>query len=347
MLYVPVQKIETVADLRAALGNAVRLELSTIPAYLYALYSIKPGTNETIANILRGIVIEEMLHMSLACNILNAVGGTPTINAPGFPPTYPGPLPMGIGDEPGKEFIVPLRKLSMEQVVSIFMTIEEPEEPLDFPVKADLAAALPDYHTIGEFYAAISETIEELGPPIFTGDPKLQVTGWFGADELFPIANVESAQKAIDIIVTQGEGTQTTPVDVEGEIAHYYLFEQIEKGRALVVDPSVPQGYSFSGEPVVIDTGGVWPVVDNPANVTLDPAVPAYDVALQFDATYGALLNALQATFTGHPEELDTAIGLMYSLRLQAQQLVQMPIAPGATENAGPRFLFDPKTAAG
>ena len=36
--------------------------------------------------------------MTIGCNILNAVGGTPGLNEPGFLPRYPGPLPMGIGD---------------------------------------------------------------------------------------------------------------------------------------------------------------------------------------------------------------------------------------------------------
>src|ERR1051325_9271608 len=110
MLYVRRQKLDTVDDLRIALGNAMKLELSTIPPYLTALYSIKDGYNAPIAANIRTIVIQEMLHLSLAGNILNAVSGKPDV--PSIVPRYPGPLPMGIGDRPDHPFIVPLQKLS-------------------------------------------------------------------------------------------------------------------------------------------------------------------------------------------------------------------------------------------
>jgi hypothetical protein len=86
-----------------ALQNAVRLEHATVPPYLTALYTLKPGGAgvRVAAGILRGIVEEEMLHMALACNILNAIGGTPRIAEPGFIPDYPGPLPMGIEEGSG------------------------------------------------------------------------------------------------------------------------------------------------------------------------------------------------------------------------------------------------------
>src|ERR1700679_2159733 len=83
----------TVEGLRAALQNAIELEHSAIPPYLYALYSLKPGTNGELAEIIRSVVLEEMLHMSLACNVLNAVGGQPLIDSPKFIPDYPTHLP--------------------------------------------------------------------------------------------------------------------------------------------------------------------------------------------------------------------------------------------------------------
>src|SRR5580700_11430191 len=72
----------TAEGLRSALQNAIELEHSTIPPYLYALYSLKPGTNKEIAAIIRSVVLEEMLHMALVCNVLNAVGGSPLIDSP-------------------------------------------------------------------------------------------------------------------------------------------------------------------------------------------------------------------------------------------------------------------------
>ena len=340
MLYLRRRKLENVEDLRSWLLGAVRLELSTIPPYLTALYSIVPDTNRDIAAIIRRVATQEMLHMCLACNILNAVGGRPMLNAPGVRPTYPGPLPMGIGDEPGDPFIVPLKRLSLELVQNVFMVIEEPEDPLKFPTRrAATAQARPDYHTIGEFYNALAAVIADLGPSIFTGDPRRQVKGWFPADELFPVVDVASAERAIQVIVRQGEGTQTSPLDPEGGLAHYYLYSEIVKGRRLVTDPSVPEGYSYSGKPIVFDPTGVFPMVDNPTQVVLPSNSLVARLANQFDQTYTALLNALQATVDGDPNNLDVAIGLMYTLRLEAQQLLVTPI-PGGRGNAGPRWQF-------
>jgi hypothetical protein len=344
MLYVERQKLDNIHDLRIALANAIQLEFGTVPPYLTALYSIKDGTNTAIAANIRLIVIQEMLHLSLAANILNAVDGKPDI--PGSVPKYPGPLPMGIGSEPGKPFIVPLKKLSLDTVRKIFMVIEEPEKPIVFPEKSVAMAIAPDYHTIGEFYEAVSQLIADLGESIFTGDPNRQVTGWFGPDLLFPIDSIATAQKAIQIIVTQGEGTPTDPSGGPTGLAHYYRFEEIARGQTLSLDLTVPPYYSWSPPPIVLDEKGVWPVVDNAPDVPLPKDSPVATASRQCDRTFSALVDALQETFDGNPDHLNASIGLMYALRLQAQQLVAMPI-PNAGANAGPRFLYDPETASG
>src|SRR5687768_5536586 len=210
MLHLKKREINSVPELIAALHGAVRLELATLPPYLTAFYSIRPDANPQATLILRSVVLEEMLHLCIACNLLNAVGGRPAITAPGFPPKYPGPLPMDIGTEPGshgKRFIVPLKKASIELIRDVFMTIEEPEDPLEFPIDTD--PDHPDYHTIGAFYLAIEDAIRRLGKRIFTGDPDRQVTGWFPSGELFAVTDIKSASRAINIIIEQGEGTKT------------------------------------------------------------------------------------------------------------------------------------------
>jgi hypothetical protein len=53
-------ELNTIAGVRGALQGAIKLEHSTIPAYLYALYSLKPGENQRIADLLTSIVQEEM-----------------------------------------------------------------------------------------------------------------------------------------------------------------------------------------------------------------------------------------------------------------------------------------------
>ena len=81
--------IATVEDLRQHLQWAIELEHSTLPPYLTALYSIKDGTNQEAVEVIHSVFIEEMLHLTLAANILNAVGGAPNLDYPGIMPSYP------------------------------------------------------------------------------------------------------------------------------------------------------------------------------------------------------------------------------------------------------------------
>ena len=83
--------------LRGDLQFAIELEHATIPPYLTALYSILEGTNDAIRGILRSVVLQEMLHMAMAGNILAAIGGKPDLTKPDFLPVYPTDLPFDIG----------------------------------------------------------------------------------------------------------------------------------------------------------------------------------------------------------------------------------------------------------
>src|SRR5260370_36487395 len=106
-------EIGTLDELKDYLQTAIMLEHATLPADLCAWWSLddsKPG-NDAIAKIIRGIALQEMLHMGLACNLLKAIGGTPKINAPDFVPRFPDYLPGVNLAEP-----VDLRPLSMERV---------------------------------------------------------------------------------------------------------------------------------------------------------------------------------------------------------------------------------------
>jgi hypothetical protein len=343
MLFVPRQPLETVEELRTALTNAIALELSTIPPYLTALFSIKPGANAAAGAIIRSVAIEEMLHLSLACNLINAVGGRPEL--PAAVVRYPSELPMGIGDEPGKPFVVALARLS-EHSIRTFMTIEEPEHPLHFPVRKLRGAERADYHTIGEFYLAVRKLMIDLGEAIFTGPQDRQVTGWVGSDYLHAICNVDDATKAIDLIVDQGEGTTTSPAANPEELAHYYRFEQIHRHQTLIPDPGVPEGYEW-GEPAVgLADNGVWPMLDNPPDVPLPDGSPVARVSDQFDATYTALINELQRTFDGSPHAFGSAVAQMHALRLEAARLVPLEV-PGTSGTAGPRFLYVDELRAG
>ncbi len=323
-------------DLYAHLQAAIELEHATIPPYLTALYSIKRGSNREAAAIIRSVVVEEMLHMTIAANALNAIGGAPQIDKPRFIPQYPGTLPMNVHET----LKIGLEPLSRDLVSGVFMVIEEPEDPLHFPVKPLALEAAPGFATIGQFYRAIMDKVLELGDRIFTGDPARQVSGapWFASSELFPITRAADAVKAMGIIVEQGEGTKQSPLDPERELAHYYRFAEIFNQRRLVPDKSVPEGYSYSGDPIVLDTSGIWNMLGNPKVADYPTGSAARRNADQFNYIYTNLLTALHDTFNGRPERLDQAIGVMYELKLTADRLIAIQLDNG--EQAAPTFEY-------
>ena len=328
------------ADLHDLVQNAIRLEFSTIPPYLTALLSLHPGKNREIWSIIHEVVVEEMLHMTIGCNILNAIGGTPTIAAPDFLPVYPGPLPMGIGG-----LTVPLEKFSLDLVRSVFMEIEEPEKPLDIPLVGGVAAATPQFATIGSFYAALKAKLGELGDAIFTGDPARQVVplAWFGSDRSLAITGSAAAMRAIDLIVEEGEGRPDTPFDPDGGYAHYYKFWEIAELRRIAADASAPDGFAFSGAAIPFDAAAVWDLTPNQTLDGLDRDSLAGRRASQFSFVFTKLMHALQVTFDGSPQGFDAAMGLMFELKLAGQMLVQLPAVVNGVptgRNAGPVFRY-------
>ncbi|MFK7785007.1 MAG: ferritin-like protein [Crocinitomicaceae bacterium] len=339
-----VQSAQSLKELFPLVQNAIELEHATVPPYLTAMFSIKPGKARDIWNIIHSIVIEEMLHMTISSNIMNAIGGSPAIDNAKFVPEYPGGLPMGIGDG----LVVNLEKLTKDVVKNTFMAIEEPEDPIPIPVE-ETAEALtakadtPEFHTIGEFYDYLNKKIQELAPENLPGDPSRQVTSkFFSSDVLFPILTKEDVTRAINIIVEQGEGTSTTPIDLEGEIAHYYRFEEIYVGKALVVttNPDGSQSFAYSGAPITFTADDVFPTFPNTKAAMLEPGSQERRRLDEFNQTYGSLLSGLHRTFNGEPTHLDQTIGLMFDIKLLAEKLCGTPF-PGKTGyTIGPSFEF-------
>ncbi|HEY6392003.1 MAG TPA: ferritin-like protein [Bryobacteraceae bacterium] len=344
MIHLKAELLEDLKDslpgLRRAVQNAIELELATLPPYLYALYSIKPGANLEIAGLIKSIVMQEMLHMALDCNILNAIDGHPVIDRPESVPKYPGPLPGAVESD----LIVPLAPFSKQLVHDVFMVIEEPEDPLHFPVLKAAEIGAPQI-TIGQFYEAIKKQILKLSETqnIFTGDPARQLTTGFEVLQTLKITDAKSAIAAINLIVEQGEGTKTSPLDPEHELAHYYRYAEIFYGKKLIPNPDPKPGgpdYVYGGHAIVFNPAGVWPVVTNPSLSPYKPGTKAANLNDTFNYTYTSLLKSLHLTFNGQPDRLAPAIGLMESLKEQALVMMSYELVPGQT--AGPSFQYRP-----
>jgi hypothetical protein len=322
-------------DLYEYLQGAIKLEHSTIPPYLTAMLSLKPGTNRRIANVIHSIVVEEMLHMTIAANILIAIGGHPQINTSGFVPDYPGPLPMSINPD----LTVGIEAFSMRLVKEIFMAIEQPED--EIPVqKPEMLLAGQEFATIGAFYDAVKEKIRELGPGIFvrcTVPPQVVSSRWFPSTKLFPIEGPDSACRAIDIIKIEGEGTSKSPYQSGHDLAHFYKFGEIYYGREIVGNN---YDFAYQGAPILFEPSGVWPLKANCKIEDFPKDSQARTRIERFAYCYSTLLNALHNVFTGRPECLDAAIGMMYDLPVTAVALMQTDAGGGDGLTVGPSFQF-------
>ncbi|MEE8331248.1 MAG: ferritin-like protein [Acidimicrobiia bacterium] len=302
--------IDTPQQLQDHLRLAIQVELSTIPLYLFAMYSIEDQGSEA-ALLIRSIVAEEMLHAALAANVLLAVGGDPRFDALDMVPTYPGMLPH---HEPPLELnLVPC---SLELIRDVLMRIEQPE--------VHGASPEPDvYETLGQFYHALEMAIQDLSASqdLFAepqADRQLSDSSAYtpvafdAADSggLMLIDSADSAREAIEVIVHQGEGLSTDrwADPAHQELTHYHKLLQIAEGASPL--------------------GAVRQLRSNPRTADFPDALqPPSDL---FNASYRYLFFVLQDLFSAVPNK-GAFVGHMYRVMSQVLSrlglfLVQQPL---------------------
>jgi hypothetical protein len=342
--------IRTVKQLREHLIVAMQLELATIPPYLTALYSIKDGTNIEAAELIRSVVMEEMLHLTLAANLLNAVGGRPRLTDPAFVPAY-GRKGITLPHS-GMHFHIGIERFERASVET-FMRIEQPS-------KSDRPQG-DHYTSIGRFYAAISEglefTVAQFGAAkVFTGNASHQVTGslfYGGGGEALAVTDLASASQAILEIVSEGEGAETHEIESDAEksiwdgddrylgepaeLSHYCRFLELHTGRRFVRGDTLESGPT--GPLLPIDWKAVWPMKANPQRADWPKGSPIRTRLDAFATLYSDLLRQLQAAFTGSPALLAEAVPTMYRLKYAAQELMRTPSGDGKT-TVGPAWDY-------
>ena len=316
--------IKNIEDLRRHVALAIDVELSTIPPYLYALYSIEDPRSEA-ALLIRSIVAEEMLHAALAANLLLGLGGEPTFAAAATVPTYPNLLPHHKPD-----LVLNLAPCSDDLIRNSLMVIEQPEAH-DAPAEDD------DFETLGQFYHAIEIAIDELGASVDLfanpqrdrqlADPSFYAPVAYDASDsggLMLVDDAASADEAIEIIVHQGEGLsdERWADPSHQELTHYYKLEQIARG--------------------ISPLGPVRPALTNPTTATLPAEVQP--VSELFNALYRYTMLTLDQLFEPSPDKaplVDRLYALMSSaLAPVARYLMELPVGDGAV--AGPTFeLFE------
>lgn len=351
-------EIETLQDLHAYLYAAMQLEHATIPPYLTAMYSIMPGTNSAAVHVLRVVAVEEMLHLTLAANVLNAVGGEPDLTAPDFVPQYPAYLPDG-----ERDFRVDRQRFSLACVQGM-LDIERPHEAPSAEQAVirrenttgshlGVSPTAPEFRffSIGEFYRAIDRGLRHLhktmGDSLFSGDPARQVTSEYyfsGGGEVVPVTDITSACRALDLIAGQGEGFGASIYDREHELAHYYRFEQLTLGRFYQAGdkPGAPTGPSLT-----VDWDASYPIKTNATLADLPDGSEVRAAAGAFNRAYAEFLALLTRAYTGQPSLLIEAIGEMFRLRDLMLRLIRNPIPGVPHTNAAPTFEMASVVAVG
>jgi hypothetical protein len=412
--------ITTVKELKDYLQVAIQLEHATIPPYLTAAYSAKLPTNKASIDIIRAVAKEEMLHLTLAANLLNAIGGEPDLVSSDFVPSYPTYLPTGQDD-----FDVGTEKFS-DRALKTFLCIERPtstkpkgskivhhikrtvtisDEDVDESMRKNKTPMVPfskaganqyqlhydiafvphnhltakrkaiskagkslvphvpkhssmrnpialHYWSIGEFYKAIHLGFVDLSQKLkmnnfFTGDPKRQVGSKYyysAGGESLVVTDLKSALVAIDFIAGQGEGSNNRVYDVEGELAHYYRFDQIRR-RRYYRDPKKDGAGDKAGQPrgheFLVDMASVYPIKTNAKVADYRGHPELEEAARLFNGRYKCFLKKLHCAFNGQPELLGAVFATeMFGIKAAMERLIHYPI-PGTKENAAPTFEMD------
>src|SRR5690349_11876835 len=209
------------------LAEAAQLEHMIMCQYLYAEFSLKNGPTDGLTGeqaeaverwrkTLRGIAVEEMLHLALVANLMSAIGAAPQFGRPNFPQRS-GYFPAGIqldllpfGERALRHFLFLERPEGMElQDADGFV----PVAPARAPVQP--GEALPrgqEFATIGHLYRGIAEGLRGLTAScgeraVFVGSPRAQATGErLGWPQLIAVTDLASALAAVEEIIEQGEG---------------------------------------------------------------------------------------------------------------------------------------------
>lgn len=356
---VPV-RVENRAQLVYLLTEAAELEHSILCCYLFAIFSMKDDVSEGLTadqlarvrrwrGTMHEIVVQEMAHLTSACNLLTAVGAAPQFHRPNLP-TSPRAYPPA--------FQLRLVPFSFE-AVDQFTLLEQPEilgagggrddyRATAVPLErlGDIFSSERNFSTVGELYRGIEDGFaylaQKLGEDqLFVGPPGAQTAdAFFSIPGLAPVYDLATAQAAIQLIVEQGEGAS-----LDAEDSHYKRFLRIreEYAEVLARDPSfVP------GRPVVTSPYAMTPNDLAPGAVVslLDDAM-SEDICNLFDGCYEVMVQLLGRLFAHAdelPAEFDTMADVAISLMIEAVQplgnalttLPAGPSHPGLT--AGPSF---------
>jgi len=341
------------------LTEAAEFEHTVMCTYLYAQWSLKRDESEGITGrekeaidrwrtSMRSVALEEMLHLTLVNNLLAAFGATPHLSRPDFPVTR-GYFPSDVDFH-----LAPFDVQSIEH----FVFIERPES-IDMEdgvgfgheshyqrvVCTDLLTPTPrDYQSQGHLYNGIAQAIrrlaDELGEEgLFVGHGEAQLSSAeFPLPGLFEVTGVETAMKAIEEIVLQGEGAPAHRDD-----SHYARFAAIRDEYRMLREarPDFVPAHPAAINPVLTEVADD----DKVARITNPKARKLVDLG---NSVYGLMLHTMAQICTPVPLPSkmrqglsDVSSELMKLLTTIGEASVKLPVGeehPGM--NAGLSFAL-------
>jgi hypothetical protein len=336
---------------------AAELEHALMCEYLFAAFTLKRSTDEGLSEdqvtavdswrqTLLMVAKQEMLHLAINCNLVNALGASPHLSRPNLP-------------QPAKHYPSGVRLQLLpfsEQALRHFLYLERPEG-MDFDDAEGLAAVecavpvmsereiaphLQEFATVGHLYRSIEAGFRHLAQKM--GEDQLFVVSasgqaggdLFGWSQLRPITCVDDVVQAIETIVEQGEGPRG-----DWREAHFGRFLGVldEYLAMCTANPGVE--FARPVLPALVRS----PENGEPADLITDPKSAAvadlgnvaYEVLLQ-------LLYRLLSRVDENDEQMkilsQVAVGLMFDvIEPLGEILTTLPVGaehPGRT--AGPSF---------
>jgi uncharacterized protein len=343
-------RIENRSQLIYLLTEAAEIEHGVMCCYLFAAFSLKNSTDEGVTDtqlrkirswsrLIRGVAIEEMLHLGAVANLLTAIGGAPHLRRPNFPIRL---------DQRGG-FHLRLAPFSLDTMRD-FIAIEEPDEvvgpdgrskrglpSLVRPRLSDIFATEREFHTQGRLYHGIEDGFvylaQKLGEKsLFISPPAVQTAApshFESLTQLTRVTDLESALEAINVIVVQGEGASRDTPD-----SHYSKFMTIlrEYQEELAADPGFEPSRPVLANPYALPPSDKADTTD--LNFVDDPDTE--DLSNFCDACYELMVQVLGRLFV-HAEETEEELQRLSSAAETLMIEIVAPLADALTKSpAGP-----------
>jgi hypothetical protein len=339
------------------LGEAAELEHNLLCSYLFALFSLKQGTDEDLTPVelqtldrwrdeLMGVCVEEMTHLAQVANLTLAIGNRAHFNRPN--------IPVAAGYHPAS-IVVELTPFDLD-TLDHFAFLERPAgHPLPdgasfaaapafvrIPHHGGLMASGPNYQTIGEFYDVLKELLSDYArqhgeTALFSGPQDVQLQPHeLHVDSLHVIKNLGDALAAVDSIVKEGEGASA-----EAESSHFAMFNRMraDYNELLAKRPAFKAGRSVGRNPVMHApvSGGRTHLVNPDASRVADAANAAYGLMLRF---LGRTMETPWSTAELRKRLIEGSVCAMKVVSLLGKAVTRLDAAEAGGPKAGMSFAM-------